>query len=195
MRKAVALAASVTLVFVAGASGATATPNPKRMVLQLSDVPSGFSLVRGRYVSNAQAAKETTVKKDYAKLGRINGYESEFARHGVPLVGILQVTSAASNYKTAAGAHASIRISEVAALRSTPRFRRLSVGTALGDEARLLAVTKRQGGVSVDVYALVWRSGKVYASIFAGALAGTGNPAQVVALGKKQQRRIIQAVR
>jgi hypothetical protein len=90
------------------------------MVLQLSDVPSGFSLVRGRYVSNAQAAKETTVKKDYAKLGRINGYESEFTRHGAPLVGILQVTSAASNYKTAAGAQASIRISDLAARRSTP---------------------------------------------------------------------------
>lgn len=195
MMKAVALAASVTLVAVAGASGAPATPDPKRMVLQLRDQPSGFSLERGRYVSNAQAAKETTVKKDYAKLGRINGYESQFARHGAPLVGILQVTSAASNYKTAAGAQASIRISDAAARRSTPRFRRLSVGTALGDEARLLTVTLRQGGVSVDVYTLIWRSGKVYASIFVGALAGTGNPAQVVALGKKQQRRIIRATR
>jgi hypothetical protein len=188
-------ASAVALLAIGAASAATATPDPKRMVLQLGDLPSGFSQERGRYVSNAQAARETKVKKNYARLGRINGYESDFTKHGAPLVGILQVTSAASNYKTAAGAHTSIRISELAAQRSKPRFRRLSVGTSLGDESRLLTVTLRQGGVTVDVYSLIWRSGRVYATILAGALSGTGSPAQIVALGKKQQKRILAATR
>jgi hypothetical protein len=190
-----ALAFAVLVAICAPSAYSRASADPKLMVLQLSDLPSGFSRGQARYVSNHQALRESTVKKNYAKLGRINGYEAVFTKHGAPLTGILQVNSTASTYKTAAGAQASLRISEVAAGRSRPRFRRLSVGTPLGDEARLLTATVRQGGVTVDVYSLIWRSGSVYATVLAGALTGTGSPAQVVALAKKQQKRIVAATR
>lgn len=161
------------------------------MVLRLQDAPAGFELTRGRYVSNKQAAAETQVKKDYAKLGRITGYEATFEKSG--LMGMLQFTSSSSTYRTPKGAHDSILISGAAAEEATPRFRRLALGGSLGHEARLYKATMTNDGIKIDVVTLVWRYKAVYSSIFAAGVSGTFDPAAVVALGRKQQARIVAA--
>jgi hypothetical protein len=194
-RSALVASAILALVIAAPPASPQATAvDTKQMVLRLGDLPAGFRLEQGRYVSNAQALKESP-GKDYVKLGRITGYEAEFVKEGSPFTGILRLSSNASTYKTPAGAHASFRASVRAGQTSTPRFRRLSLGAPLGHEARLLTATVMQNGVKVDVYTVLWRSGNVFASLFAGALAGTGDPAKVVSLAKKQQRRIVAATR
>src|SRR3954454_9677202 len=67
----------VVLVFATiGAASAAGEPGAgaKRMVLQLSDLPQGFGVDRGSYVSNAELARQNA-HKDYEKLGRLPGYD------------------------------------------------------------------------------------------------------------------------
>jgi hypothetical protein len=161
------------------------------MVLRLQDAPAGFERTKGRYVSNKQAAAETQVPKDYVKLGRITGYEAEFHKGG--LVGLLQITSSSSTYKTARGAHDSLLISAAAAEKTTPRFRRLALGGSLGHEARLYKTTITNNGTKIDVVSLIWRYKNIYSALLTGGNSGSFDPAVVVALGRKQQARILKA--
>jgi len=177
----------VTAVAATAAFAAT-TPDTKQMVLRLQDAPTGFERTRGRYVSNKQAAAETQVPKDFAKLGRITGYQAEFGKGG--LVGLLQISSSSSTYKTARGAHDSLLISAAGAEKATPRFRRLALGGSLGHEARLYKTTITDNGTKIDVVSLVWRYKNIYSALLAGGVSGTFDPAAVVALGRKQQARI-----
>jgi hypothetical protein len=188
------LALLVALGATAGAATAAfaaTAPDTKQMVLRLQDAPAGFERSSGRYVSNKQAAAETQVKKDYAKLGRITGYEAEFQKSGI--VGLLQITASSSTYKTARGAHDSLLISAAGAEKATPRFRRLALGGSLGHEARLYKTTITNNGTKIDVVSLAWRYKNIYSGLLAGGISGSFDPAVVVALGRKQQARILAA--
>jgi hypothetical protein len=188
------LALLVALGATAGAATAAfaaTAPDTKQMVLRLQDAPAGFERTKGRYVSNKQAAAETQVPKDYVKLGRITGYEAEFQKGG--LVGLLQITSSSSTYKTARGAHDSLLGSAAGAEKATPRFRRLALGGSLGHEARLYKTTITNNGTKIDVVSLIWRYKNIYSALFTGGISGSFDPAVVVALGRKQQARILKA--
>jgi hypothetical protein len=186
----------LTLALAGGYFAATALPSSKPdtkvMVLQLRDLPTGFGLEKGHYVSNAEANRQATTKKDYARLGRITGYDAEYTKRGI--AGLIQVDSTASLYKTARGARDSIRVSFRAADRGGD-FKRLSVGAPIGNESRLYLSTDKDNGVNVDIYSVVWRSGPVYAAVVAGGLAGTVDAVDVVALARKQQARIARVLR
>lgn len=190
MKSVVLLVAALVVFVTAGAATPARTPSdPKSLVLRQSDLPAGFQRVSGRYVSNAQANRESQVKKDYARLGRLRGYEATFEKRGAR--GILFVSAAASTYKTAAGAHESFTITEKAVAASrAPRFRRLSLTARIGDEARLYKTTATESGVKFDVFSLAWRSGEVLSVVLGSAVAGTAKPSAVVALAQRQQARI-----
>jgi hypothetical protein len=160
----------------------------KAMVLQLGDLPAGFGVDRGDYVSNAELATQN-LHKNYAKLGRLTGYDVLYTKLGV--TGMLGVDSWASIYKTGTGAHDSLMLSmNGAAKEAGPSYRRLAVGTPLGSEARLYLIRATQSGTKVEMYTLAWRDGPVFAEVMAGGIAGTVDPAAVVALAKKQESRI-----
>jgi hypothetical protein len=160
------------------------------MVLRLSDVPTGFELTKGRYISNREATAGNPSHPDYGRMGRLNGYEATYDKAG-GIFGMLEVVSTASIYRTAAGAHTSFQAGSVGVESSrSPRFHRLSVGDVLGAESRLYKTTTKQNGTSVVVYAVVWRAGTVNSSILAAGIAGTVDPSDIVALAKKQVRRI-----
>jgi hypothetical protein len=184
------LAVAVIALGTTAASGASA-PDTKRMVLRLQDAPAGFEQTLGRYVSNKQAAVGSQVKKDYAKLGRITGYEATFEKSG--LTGLLQINSSSSIYKTARGAHDSLLASAAGAEKATPRFRRLSLGGSLGHEARLYKATLTNEGTKIDIISVVWRYKTVFSTVIAGGISGTFDPAQVVGLARKQQGRALAA--
>jgi hypothetical protein len=188
------VAAVAVALSVPAATAAHQVVDTKRMVLQLADVPTGFERTKGRYVSNQQAAKESP-GKNYAKLGRLTGYEADFKRSGSRIVGVLLITSSASVYKTARGASASLAASKQSARKARPPFRRLSLRTRLGNEAAMYVTTTRENGFKVEVYSIVWRSRNIFAAIIVGAFASTADPTQAVALAQKQQRRIAAATR
>lgn len=177
------------LVALAAAALAGGAADPKTMVLQPADMPVDFRRTKVRYVSNAQAAREAEVKKDFARLGRVRGYEATYRKKAVR--GTLVVVSRASTYRTAAGARQSMAIDFRGAERSrSPRFRRVGLTTKIGDEARMYRATVKQGRTTVEVYTLAWRSGRVYAAVIGSGVAGTGKPYFVVKLARRQQARI-----
>ncbi len=185
---ALALPVLAAALLAEAAASAPVAMDPKTMVLQPRDLPPGFARTSGRYVSNAQNNRESKVKKDFAKLGRLRGYEAIFQKQAIN--GIIHVSSAAATYKTAAGARKSMAISARSAETTREvRFRRLPV-PKIGDEARLYKATVTENGIKVDSFSLIWRSELVYSAVIGSALAGTANPASVVALARKQQARI-----
>jgi hypothetical protein len=194
------LAAVALLATTASTTAATAQqPDTKQLVLRLADLPAGFSLTKSYYADNARAGAESTMTAaTYARLGRINGYEADFAREA--LTGILSVHSQASTYTTAAGATASTHRSFAASdkrqvLDGTPLvWRQVSTGAKLGHEARMYATTVTQQRMTAVVYIAIWRYRTVKAGLTAAGILGTVDAAQVVRLALRQQARIANAV-
>ena len=179
MQRLVILVAMGALALAASGAPAATSPDTKQMVLRLQDVSTGFERTKGRYVSNKQAAAETQVTKDFAKLGRIIGYEATFEKDEV--VGLTEMETASSTYKTARGAHDSMLGSAAGAEKGKPSFRQLALGGSVGDEARLYKTTITDDGTKFDVVALLWRYKNVYSSIVAAGVRGSFKPAAVVA--------------
>lgn len=190
MRAGVLTAAVLAGLLPAGlGTSAPLAADPSSLVLRPAHLPVDFRRTKTRYVSNAQAAKEAEVKKDLARLGRIQGFEATYEKKGRR--GILLVISRASTYRTAAGARKSLELDVRGVLRSrSVRFRRVPLATEVGDESHLFRATVKQGRTTVDVYSLAWRSGKVYAVVIGSGLAGTGKPWFVVKLARRQQAAI-----
>lgn len=183
-----AMAAFAAAALSGDAVSAPVVTDPKALVLQPRDLPTGFARTSGRYVSNAQVNREGAVKRDFAKLGRLRGYEAIFQKQASK--GIILVTSRAATYKTAAGARESMTITVRSAEATRQfRFRRLRVAK-IGDETRLYTLTVTEEGMKVDQFFLIWRSERVLSAVIHSAPAGTADPASVVALARKQQARI-----
>ena len=101
----VALVASVVAALVtSGSSGrAPESLDAAVLVLQVTDLPAGFRLERGEFVSNAAAAaKKGSVPKDYQRLGRLTGYDATYTRQSPS--GLFEVETSASIYRTGGGA-------------------------------------------------------------------------------------------
>jgi hypothetical protein len=192
-------AAAVGALVVGVANAATVTANPRLMVLRLNDLPTGFAANGGHYVSNVRAAREskgTASVADFLRWGRISGYDTSFTR--TALVGLIQLDSNASTYKSTRGAADSLRASFRAIAQSSKsgyRFKRLSIGTTIGHESRLYTARMKAAGTTIDLYAVAWRYFTVKASTTGGGVAGTVTPETIVALAKKQQRHIQAALR
>lgn len=95
------------------------------------------------------------------------------------------------------GAHDSFREQVAAATGPNDKglvFKRLPTGGAIGHESRLYVARTTSGGVTVDVYAVVWRYSSVTAAIIGAGIAPTVDAHVVVDLARKQQRHILAAV-
>jgi hypothetical protein len=193
-RYAAAAAAILAVAVVPAASAGDRAMTPVRvdartMVLQPTDLPTGFGRAQGKYVSNAELEQQGDAAKDYAKLGRVTGYDVSYARRATS--GVLGLDSFASLYRSSAGAHDSFLQSVAGARRhGGTAFRSVPVQTALGSEARVYLVTAMQSGVKLDYYTVAWRHGRVFAEVMGGGLSGTFAPAELVALALKQEARI-----
>ena len=185
----VLLAVFAVLVVATAAVGAPTIRDPKTMVLRPADMPVDFKQTKTRYVSNTQASREASVKKNLTALGRVQGYEATYEKQSSK--GILVVVSRASTYRTAAGARQSMALDVRGAKKARGLdFREVALASKLGDEARMYRATVRQNRTTVEVYTLAWRSGRVYAAVIGTGLAGTGKPFFVPKLARRQQARI-----
>jgi hypothetical protein len=194
--KLVACAAALAAVFVPAAQGVTqpaTSPDTRTMVIRLADLPTGFGVDQGAYVSNAQLAKDGDTRKDYVKLGRLTGYNVTYKRAG--FVGVLVLDAFASIYRSNDGAHDSLRLSLAGAAKDGgPSFRWIPAGAALGSEARVFAVSTKQNGMAVDYFTVAWRHGRVFAEVICGGVSGQITPAQAMALARKQEAHIAAAL-
>jgi len=188
------LASSVAVAGVALASTA-----PQQLVLRLSDLPAGFSVDRKETGprSNAVVARETTsTLAQLTAWGRIGGYQATFTREPTLrglLAGSLQVQSIASVYRTTRGSAASF-VHTRTACRKAP-FKQLSIGGRLGHEAAYCSAQRQSAGQKIAVYVFVWRRDSISAAVLLAGLAGVVDPTEAVALGRKQDARMVAALR
>lgn len=185
--KALAAIAIAVCVFTAAASGAGT--DPKSDVLRLTDLPGGFTRSSSHYVTKKAAAKGVA-PKTFARFGYVTGYSVSYARSG-SVLGMVKANSDATVYETPDGAHAALRYVEANIKAANPSAaRRLAVGARLGNEARLYEVTQRSKSLSVDVFVVFWRSGRVLSTVTAAGVSKTVAPAQVVSLAERQQQHV-----
>lgn len=185
-----ALAALACLAIAAPAASASGPP-AKTMVLSLRDLPPGYDLTGGQYVSNAELKGKNPAWKDYRKLGRITGYNASYTTLGV--TGVTEIDTFASLYKTGVGAHNSLLLTLVQANDEDGTKLLASAPGLLGGDA--LVYRMRGSSPKIDLYAVAWRRGSVLAEVIGGGLSGRIDAADVVALAKKQDRRITDALK
>jgi hypothetical protein len=169
------------------AAAAGATPAPSKMILQFSDLPSGFAQDFSRHVSASQARKENG---GWLAPGYQTGWEAQYARQAI--TGIIRLSSQASVYATPSAAHNSLTQGYLRVQRER-KLKRLSVGSRLGNEARMYSYTAKNAGYQFIAYIVAWRSGQVKAGVVAVGILGTVEPKQIVRLARKQQARILAA--
>jgi hypothetical protein len=167
------------------AAAAGATPAPSRMILQFSDLPSGFAQDFSHHVSATQARKENG---GWLSPGFQAGWEAQYSRQAI--TGIIQISSRAGVYATPSAAHNSLAHGYTLVQRER-KLKRLSVGAPPGDEARMYSYTATSAGYHVIVYVVAWRDGRVKAGVLAGGIVGTVDPARIVRLARKQHARIL----
>jgi hypothetical protein len=185
---------------VSGTTKSTTTTNgatnsdPKKMVLQLQDLPTGFQTAADSgYKSLTAAAKKSSnvSAAQYKAWGYVIGYEADYVRNGSLAdlsSGGVGLVSSASVYRTSAGAEKSLASS--AKVCSQSSFSELSVGAKIGNEVHLCVAVRKGGGVTAQVYTVMWRRGRIKATVLLGGLKGSASPEQAVALAKRQDSRI-----
>jgi hypothetical protein len=171
--------------------------DPKPLTLRLADLPSGFAMKTAHYVSLAAAAKSGPVgAATYRKWGYVNGYEADYTQQGELgelLTGAGEVDSYASVYASDQGAIASWRAANASCRHLKQACTRLALAGKIGDRARLLKLTRKSGGATVTAYSVVWQRGQLRATIFAAGVGVGPSATSVVALARKQDRRMAQA--
>ncbi len=182
-------------VVLVGATAAGATgPDTRRMVLGLGDLPSGFGVTSAYYADDKRAAKEdSTPLSSFVRWGRITGYEVDFEQGG--LLSEL-ITSSASLYRTAHGAHLSIVDSARRTLRKQSQgttVTPLSTDGRIGREIRFYKLTRTQDKLTVVAYALLWRETNVKAVVQVIGF-GLTDPSLAIQLARKQEARIVRAL-
>jgi len=188
------MALSVLVLVAAGtAAGAQRTLDTKDMVLQRGDLPDKFGAILARYITNAQLAATTAPGKNLTKLGRISGYYIAYTT--IAVRGLTVVESFASLYQHDKGAHNSLEESIAQTLSGGQQIvPDRSALASLGSDARLLHLRGDEGGTKFDYYTVAWRDNRVFAEVRGQGRAGTIDPADVIALAKKQDARIAKLV-
>jgi hypothetical protein len=135
----------------------------------------------------AAVKRGAVVNAEQAKAwGYVTSYSANFITNSRVARGTGLITSTASVYRTSVGPEKSLASTVKAC--SQPPLHELSLGTRIGDEAHLCMMTIKHDGMNVNTYVVMWRRGRIAASIAVSGPAGT--PEQAVALAKRQDRRI-----
>jgi hypothetical protein len=162
------------------------------MVLELSDLPTGFAVDQAQTVANAEL-NAGDPPKNYRKLGRLTGYDATFTALGVG--GLTAIDSFASIYKTRAGAQSSLVLS-LAQVRKHggSTFLALTGAVRLGHSAQLYLTRSNVSGTKVDLYIVAWQHGPIFAEVIGAGRSGTVDPSEIIGLAEKQEARIERAV-
>ena len=186
-----ALLVAVLLVALPAVASAS-SPDPKRMVLTLQDMPTGFKVDTSHYYDAAAASKSTDVSQaQLKKWGYVTGYETDFSRDvslSHLLTGAIDIASSASVYRSETGAEESLALS-VDACHKAPA-QELSVGAKIGDEAHLCSSAQRSGSYTFQVYAVMWRHGRLKGAVIVAGIKGGVSPTQAVKLAQLASKRL-----
>ena len=186
-------ALSAALALVAAGCGdeqRVKTSELPRLVLQPSDLPSGFS----QFDAGKQVQADTTGREraDAERFGRQGGWKARYRRRGGPSsVGPLVVESRADFFDADGGAAKDLKAYriDVNALAG-PGGATAVRAPKIGDEAFALTRAQGSGRFRIRLYTIVWRHANVSASVSATGFDGRFPFWRAVALARAQERRI-----
>src|SRR5262245_21722029 len=187
--------ATVAALAAASAALAAGRPDPKRMTLRLSDLPSHMALVRaesGRYDAARAARTDNAPVSQFRSHGYLSGYELDATRLGSlssdVAAGLFQIISATSLWQTGAGARWSLARS-VKSSRAHG-FQALPTSGRIGAESHLYSYPLQNGNYSFQVYWLGCRAGPGRATVLFAGAKSAATARKVIRLARKQERRI-----
>lgn len=188
------------LALVGAALASTTAREPSRMVVQLGDLPAGFTATSRRERPNATVARETGVPLTTLRgWGRVDGFEVAFDRPvdpAAPPRGAAMVTSTVSTYGTAKGLRLAYAASiERIARAGKPRHVPLALTGKLGDAARLWRTRFSQDGVPVVLFTLVWRSAGALSHVAIAGVVGRLTAGDALAIARAQQAHVLAAAK
>ncbi len=181
-------------VLLAALTLSSATPDPAQLVLRLGDLPRGFAVSQAGTgsVDDAQAAEggPPGLRAKLERWGRLGGYRVRFARP-VSLAtmqeGPFEIRSEATVYRSERGAAAALAYTA----RLVPKsFVPLPMGFELGQQARQYVVSTSAYGLESLGYVVIWREGRVDASISLTGRLGVVSVGDLAPFAKKQDARI-----
>jgi hypothetical protein len=165
--------------------------DPKRLVLQQQDVPSGFRVNEAEHVSVAAVAKasDLTISR-YRAWGYVNGYEVGFKRKGRSAHGAAEIVSQVSVYRTMPGAQASLTDSAKRCAAGANGLRELPLGRRIAHAAHLCTITNRKKRFPYQVFMVLWRRGRLRAAVLVLGTKGSVFSSQAVRLALQQDKRM-----
>ena len=172
-------------------------------MLDLSEVPAGFSASPGHYLALASLAKQTGASvAQYRAWGYENGYQIDFSTESGAAglgTGPLGITSVAIAYRTAAGASAAY----LSAYSLCPKLGRydatvlgsyVSPGARIGDQSFVCAISSLN--LATPDYDIYWRQGTVEGLIvLAGQSSRAVTAANAATLARTQDAKDMATLR
>jgi hypothetical protein len=168
----------LALASLAAAPVSAATPNPKGLVLQKADVPSGYKLDDTQLLGNPGPGATASFRDLVKRSGRITGYYAHY------LAGSKEITSVAELFRRPAGAKIYLSWYE---RRLKLQGERTRARVALGDAGWVYRVHSTTNSTFV-----LWRDGRVVSSVLTHAMP-LHRPL-AVSLAQKQDRRATAAL-
>ena len=163
------------------------TPDPKDLVAQLSDLPSGYSVdtknTGPRSLSDSLKIAKTPEHAALIKRERVAGYESQFQSTNFNVI-----NCSATVYRSSDGAAEAFRLG-IKSAEDEASFKPASLTESLGDEEE--AYNAESGGFSVFV--IVWRDGNVLGFCASSGLVPP-DPAATIRVAQAQEERIAAAL-
>lgn len=193
---------AILLVGIAAAIGLAPAPvdaarDPARVVLQLTDLPAGFTAAGSRSRSNRVTAAENGVSVALLESwGRTGGFEAVYERDVDPTDpprGPATVTANVSIYRSGTGLRKAFSRSAGAIETSgAPNavFRRLTISARIGDETRVYRARFIQDGVPVVLFNVVWRTKGALGHLSVAGVRGNLTVEDAIALARQQQARM-----
>jgi hypothetical protein len=166
--------------------------NPAALVLRLGDLPQGFAVSR---TGTGPVEGPTALATELRLWGRLGGYRVRFSRP-VSLAtmqeGPFEIRSEAVVYRSGRGAAAALSYT---VRHLVPRqFVPLPMGFRLGQQARQWVVSTSAYGAESLGYVVIWREGRVDASISLTGRLGVVSVGDLAPFAKKQDTRIRRAL-
>lgn len=195
------LAVGLLLVPLPGAV-AVSTLVPSRMVLQLSDLPPRFVVVRnetGPY-TNADVARKhgRALARKVERLGRITGFTALYRQRDPTkgsLPGVLDFGASVTLWRTAQGAHAALTTVKTGCRSDGFTIIGLAGHRPIGPDTIMCTAGKKFGGVPTRTFAVQWRNGGATGVVFVVAVEGAVTAQAALTAGRKQNRRMAAQLR
>jgi hypothetical protein len=190
------------LAALVGAAAAASSITPSRMVLQVSDLPPGFVVIRKETgpKTNSDVIREhgRAFAKKLRRWGRITGFAAVYQQRDPnrgSLPGVLDFGASVALWRTAQGAHAALTDPSLGCRHTGFTIIGLAGHRPVGPDTTVCTTGKRIKGVRTRMFIVQWRNGRATGVVFVIAIEGAVTAQAALTGGYRQNRRMTAQLR